>query len=154
MKNVEKFGKIWKLKHMMLRWRALTLGCGSVAGGGSSPPPGYVAVYVGPDRQRFVIRIRFLSLPAFSGLFRLAEGEYGFPSRNAGAFAFPCDPDFFEFILDALDQDEARYGDLTLEDFLLLFSDLSPSAAAANGSRHRNYTSCNSFSRLLSRTNA
>ncbi|KAG6501062.1 auxin-responsive protein SAUR50-like [Zingiber officinale] len=151
MKKLEGFRKIGQLKHVIRKWRSLTLGCGSVDDGGSTPPPGSLPVYVGPDQQRFVIPIRALKFPAVYGLLRLKEEQYAFPVRDVGCLVFPCDPDFFGFVLDTLNRDEARYGNMSLDAFVALFSDLSNSEAA-NDSPCRYSSSCNTFSRLLTRT--
>ncbi|URE34480.1 Auxin responsive protein [Musa troglodytarum] len=129
----------------MRRWRALSL---RRHGGEASQAEGFLAVYVGPDRRRFVIPTRFLNLPVFAALLQRAEEEYGFPP--AGGLALPCDPAFFRWVLDALDRDEPRLGSLSLEDFYTLFADLGAAAA----SPCREPVAYNGFSPLLPKTKA
>ncbi|XP_042386205.1 auxin-responsive protein SAUR23-like [Zingiber officinale] len=124
--KVEKIRQIVQLKQVVRRWRALSLR--RLVG---DPPPGFLAVYVGPDRQRFVIPTRFLNLPVFAAFLRSAEEEYGFPGPSPGGLALPGDPAFFRCVLDALHRDEARFGRFTLDAFLVLFADHGPAAAAA-----------------------
>ncbi|URE34478.1 Auxin responsive protein [Musa troglodytarum] len=149
MKKVEKIRQIVQLKQVMRRWRALSLRRhGGEAGSGRPVRSGFLAVYVGPDRRRFVIPTRFLNLPVFAALLQRAEEEYGFPP--AGGLALPCDPAFFRWVLDALDRDEPRLGSLSLEDFYTLFADLGAAAA----SPCREPVAYNGFSPLLPKTKA
>jgi SAUR family protein len=57
------------------------------------PPHGCLCVYVGPERQRFVIKIKILNHPLFKTLLEDVENEYGY--RNDGPLWFPCDVDLF-----------------------------------------------------------
>ncbi|CAL9167008.1 unnamed protein product [Musa hybrid cultivar] len=156
MKKVEKIRQIVQLKQVMRRWRALSLRrhggeankAEGEAGSGRPVRSGFLAVYVGPERRRFVIPTRFLNLPVFAALLQRAEEEYGFPP--AGGLAIPCDPAFFRWVLDALDRDEPRLGSLSLEDFYTLFADLG----AATASPCREPVAYNGFSPLLPKTKA
>ncbi|OIW00252.1 hypothetical protein TanjilG_27503 [Lupinus angustifolius] len=56
-------------------------------------PQGCLAVYVGPERQRFVIKIKHANHPLFKILLEAAENEYG--HRNDGPLWLPCDVDLF-----------------------------------------------------------
>ncbi|KAK7358673.1 hypothetical protein VNO77_00611 [Canavalia gladiata] len=56
-------------------------------------PHGSLCVYVGAERERFVIKIKTLNHPLFKTLLDGAEREYGY--RNDGPLWLPCDVDFF-----------------------------------------------------------
>ncbi|KAJ7295359.1 hypothetical protein O6H91_08G035100 [Diphasiastrum complanatum] len=60
-------------------------------------PKGCLAVYVGKDRQRFVIPITYLSHPLFASLLRLSEEEFDF--HHEGGLTLPCDVDRFEDVI-------------------------------------------------------
>ncbi|KAG6493840.1 auxin-responsive protein SAUR23-like [Zingiber officinale] len=145
--KVERVRQIAQLKQVMRRWRVLSLRRRLV----EDPPPGFLAVYVGDDRRRFVIPARFLNLPVFAALLQRAEEEYGFPGSAAGGLALPCDPAFFGCVLDALHLDEARFRNLPLDAFLVLFADRG---RAASSSPCRDSSSYNSFSPLLPKAKA
>lgn len=75
-----------------LRFRVTTQGCFSV--------------YVGSDRQRFVIRTEYVNHPLFKMLLEEAESEFGYNSK--GPLVLPCDVDFFLNLLMELASDEAH----------------------------------------------
>ncbi|XP_062115868.1 auxin-responsive protein SAUR76-like [Humulus lupulus] len=52
-------------------------------------PEGCFSVYVGPEKQRFVVRAEFANHPLFRMLLEDAELEYGFNSE--GPIVLPCD---------------------------------------------------------------
>ncbi|TKY60562.1 Auxin-responsive protein SAUR71 [Spatholobus suberectus] len=56
-------------------------------------PQGCLTVYVGPERERFVIKIKIANHPLFQALLDAAEREYGY--RNDGPLWLPCDVDLF-----------------------------------------------------------
>ncbi|KAH6789422.1 SAUR-like auxin-responsive protein family [Perilla frutescens var. frutescens] len=60
----------------------------------SNSPKGYIAVYVGDDRKRFVISVSFLNHPLFQDLLNQAEEEFGF-DHPTGGLTLPCREDFF-----------------------------------------------------------
>jgi SAUR family protein len=60
-------------------------------------PRGHLAVYVGQERQRFVIKTEYLHHPLFKKLLEEAEKEYGF--ENEGPLALPCQVAFFHSIM-------------------------------------------------------
>jgi SAUR family protein len=57
------------------------------------PPNGCLCVYVGSDKQRFVIKIKIFNHPLFKALLEDVENEYGY--RNDGPLWLPCDVDLF-----------------------------------------------------------
>ncbi|KAJ7543187.1 hypothetical protein O6H91_09G028900 [Diphasiastrum complanatum] len=60
-------------------------------------PKGCLAVYVGQDRQRFVIPIGYLSHALFASLLRLSEEEFHF--HHQGGLTLPCEIARFEDVL-------------------------------------------------------
>lgn len=60
-------------------------------------PEGCFSVYVGPQRQRFVIKTEFANHPLFKILLEDAESEYGY--ENQGPIMLPCDVDLFYKVL-------------------------------------------------------
>ncbi|XP_058734161.1 auxin-responsive protein SAUR71-like [Vicia villosa] len=57
------------------------------------PQHGCVCVYVGDERQRFIIKIKILNHPLFKSLLEDVENEYGY-GKN-GPLWLPCDVDMF-----------------------------------------------------------
>ncbi|CAO2181876.1 unnamed protein product [Urochloa humidicola] len=74
-------------------------GLSSGGGGGrASSPAGCFSVYVGPERERFVVRADCASHPLFRRLLDDAEREYGYAVQ--GPLALPaCDVDAFLDVL-------------------------------------------------------
>ncbi|CAN0880367.1 Protein SMALL AUXIN UP-REGULATED RNA 54 [Linum grandiflorum] len=60
-------------------------------------PKGFIAVYVGPRQQRFVIPTTCLSMPEFVVLMDKVAEEVGFESE--GGLHFPCEVEDFEEML-------------------------------------------------------
>ncbi|KAL1326627.1 hypothetical protein HN51_036751 [Arachis hypogaea] len=58
----------------------------------SAPPHGCFCVYVGEEKQRFVMKIKHANHPLFKALLDAAETEYGY--RN-GPLCLPCEVDLF-----------------------------------------------------------
>ncbi|CAA0816486.1 SAUR-like auxin-responsive protein family [Striga hermonthica] len=67
----------------------------------NNTPRGCFSVYVGPDKQRFVVRAESASHPLFRMLLEDAELEYGFES--GGPLLIPCEVDLFWRILAEMD---------------------------------------------------
>ncbi|KAF7838962.1 auxin-responsive protein SAUR32 [Senna tora] len=65
-------------------------------------PEGCFSVYVGPERQRFVIRAEYANHPLFKMLLEEAESEYGYSSQ--GPLTLPCDVHFFYKVLIEMDR--------------------------------------------------
>ncbi|KAI4343425.1 hypothetical protein L6164_010773 [Bauhinia variegata] len=64
-------------------------------------PQGCFSVYVGPEKQRFVIKTEYANHPLFRILLEEAELEYGYNSQ--GPLALPCDVDLFCKVLMEMD---------------------------------------------------
>ncbi|PWA86700.1 auxin-responsive protein SAUR36 [Artemisia annua] len=65
-------------------------------------PIGCFSVYVGPEKQRFVIKAKHASHPLFKELLEEAELEYGYQSD--GPLELPCDVDYFSKVVLEMDQ--------------------------------------------------
>ncbi|OIT33775.1 PREDICTED: auxin-responsive protein SAUR36-like [Nicotiana attenuata] len=63
----------------------------------SDVPAGHVAVTVGTNCKRYVVRTTYLNHPVFKKLLSQAEEEYGF--KNSGPLAITCDETSFEELL-------------------------------------------------------
>ncbi|CAO2172595.1 unnamed protein product [Urochloa humidicola] len=70
----------------------------SAGGGVRASPAGCFSVYVGPERERFVVRADCANHPLFRRLLDDAEREYGYAAQ--GPLALPgCDVDAFLDVL-------------------------------------------------------
>lgn len=63
----------------------------------TTTPRGYLAMYVGEERRRFLVKTELLNHPLFSILLEKAEEEFGFDHK--GPLSIPCDIALFEHIL-------------------------------------------------------
>ncbi|XP_021689444.2 auxin-induced protein 6B [Hevea brasiliensis] len=115
------------LKQFIKQWKRAALlspsQYSSNSGSSRHIPSGFLAVYVGQNRMRFLIPVRFLHLPIFIALLEKAEEEYGF--KFSGGIVLPCEVDLFKQVLRFLDKDEKKYGRLRVNEFLKLISDSS-----------------------------
>ncbi|KAL3751946.1 hypothetical protein ACJRO7_012724 [Eucalyptus globulus] len=76
-------------------------------------PEGCFSVYVGPGKQKFVIKTEYANHPLFKALLDEAEAEYGYSS--GGPIELPCDVAVFCRVLmemDSADDDGGRVGGL------------------------------------------
>ncbi|KAL0447270.1 UNVERIFIED_CONTAM: hypothetical protein Slati_1854900 [Sesamum latifolium] len=64
-------------------------------------PEGCFSIYVGPQKQRFVIKTEYVNHRLFRGLLEEAESEYGYSSE--GPLLLPCEVDRFLGVLDQMD---------------------------------------------------
>ncbi|XP_011036123.1 PREDICTED: uncharacterized protein LOC105133729 [Populus euphratica] len=64
-------------------------------------PEGCFSVYVGPQKQRFVIKAEYANHPLFKMLLEEVESEYGYTSE--GPLTLPCDVDIFYKVLMAVE---------------------------------------------------
>ncbi|KAK6805893.1 hypothetical protein RDI58_003678 [Solanum bulbocastanum] len=97
--EIGKFNKIRcivRISQMLRQWkkRAISSSSKRIA---SDIPAGHVAISVGSNSRRFVVRAKYLNHPIFRKLLTQAEEEYGF--SNHGTLAIPCDEFLFEEIL-------------------------------------------------------
>ncbi|KAK9751192.1 hypothetical protein RND81_02G249000 [Saponaria officinalis] len=70
---------------------------------GAATPKGCLSVYVGPERERFVLKVESTNHPLFKMLLEEAEMEYGYNSN--GPLVLPCDVDVFVKVLYDMDAD-------------------------------------------------
>ncbi|KAL8543179.1 hypothetical protein ACS0TY_003906 [Phlomoides rotata] len=82
---------IVRIRQMLLSWR-------KKASSPADVPTGHVAICVGANYRRFIVRATYLNHPIFRRLLSLAEEEYGFGDYT-GPLAIPCDESLFEEIL-------------------------------------------------------
>lgn len=71
-------------------------------------PEGCFSIYVGVQRQRFVIKTSCINHPLFKMLLEEAELEYG--HNSTGPLVLPCDVEVFYKVLAEMDDDEIRPG--------------------------------------------
>ncbi|XP_030541944.1 auxin-responsive protein SAUR32-like [Rhodamnia argentea] len=67
-------------------------------------PEGCFSVYVGPGRQKFVIKTEYANHPLFKALLDEAEAEYGYSS--GGPIELPCDVAVFYQVLMEIGSDD------------------------------------------------
>ncbi|XP_050383603.1 indole-3-acetic acid-induced protein ARG7 [Argentina anserina] len=84
---------------------------GSDVEGGNSPtaktPTGFLAVYVGEERQRYVVPTSFLSHPLFKMLLEKAYNEFGFQQRSG--LVVPCSVSAFEDVVTAVECSNGQF---------------------------------------------
>ncbi|KAM1721025.1 hypothetical protein ACFX12_022611 [Malus domestica] len=157
MKKVEKIRQIVRLKQLVMRWKLTSLRRRSVLSNNDSDgsnrriPSGFLAVYVGSERIRFVIPARFVNLPVFVGLLNKAEEEFGFQCN--GGLVLPCEVVFFKEILMLLERDESRFGRLGLEEFWKVVSEVGLVDSCKNSATNAaaKNSGCHAFTPLLQR---
>ncbi|PIN07276.1 hypothetical protein CDL12_20154 [Handroanthus impetiginosus] len=83
----------------------------------STTPTGTFVVYVGEDRQRFVVPTSYLSHPLFKILLEKASNEFGFDQRNG--LVVPCSVTAFQEVVSAVECCNGKFdfGDL-VEEFI------------------------------------
>ena len=60
-------------------------------------PRGYLSLYVGEERKRFLVKASMVNHPLFAILLEKAKEEFGFDQE--GPITIPCDIAFFEHIV-------------------------------------------------------
>ncbi|CDP07418.1 unnamed protein product [Coffea canephora] len=117
MSGCSKIRYIVRLRQMLRRWRKKASMTAKRLP--SDIPAGHVAVTVGTDCKRFVVRATYLNHPLFKKLLLQAEEEYGF--TNSGPLAIPCDESLFEEVLRYLSLSESTHSNsarfMNLEEF-------------------------------------
>ncbi|XP_004290367.1 PREDICTED: auxin-induced protein 10A5 [Fragaria vesca subsp. vesca] len=115
MSKSNKLRRIVRIRQMLQRWHKKAH---LKAASPSDVPAGHVAVCVGSNGRRFIVRATYLNHPIFKKLLVQAEEEYGF-ANQPGPLTIPCDESFFEEVLQVLSRSESagRSGRfLSLED--------------------------------------
>jgi SAUR family protein len=82
----------------------------------SDVPEGYLAVYVGRERRRFIIPTSYLSRPVFRTLLDRAEEEFGFDHQ--GGLTIPCEVSVFTQVLRVLGRNDPAGQNLNLDELL------------------------------------
>ncbi|KAK4726124.1 hypothetical protein R3W88_031041 [Solanum pinnatisectum] len=100
MSSCIKIRHIVKLRQMLQRWRKKAATTSSHRHVPNDVPTGHVAVTVGPNCKRFIVRATYLNHPMFKNLLSQTEEEYGF--TNSGPLVIPCDEYLFEELLRCL----------------------------------------------------
>ncbi|KAK1404709.1 Auxin-induced protein 15A [Heracleum sosnowskyi] len=67
----------------------------------TSTPTGFLAVYVGEERKRFVVPTGYLSHPLFKMLLEKAYNEFGFKQTNG--LVVPCSVAAFQGVINAVE---------------------------------------------------
>ncbi|KAK1434826.1 hypothetical protein QVD17_00580 [Tagetes erecta] len=120
-KRNNKITQIVRLKHLMQRWRHRCTTTHSDSHRRCIPSAGSLAVYVGPERHRFIIPTRLVNLPVFSSLLNKAEEEFGF--QTSGGLIIPCDVNFFQWLLNVLNRNQnGSFSTLDLDDLTAMFA--------------------------------
>lgn len=83
-------------------------------------PQGYLAVYVGTERKRFVINTEYLSHQLFKELLKKSEEEFGFDHQ--GGLTIACEPVVFEHLLWLLGTNSRIATTIQLQELLDLFA--------------------------------
>lgn len=90
-----------RLRSLSNNWDSDEDGCASPEPP-SDVPKGYIPVYVGPEKRRFVIPTSYLGLPVFKVLLEKAEEEFGFDHQ--GALTIPCEIETFKYMLQIMER--------------------------------------------------
>ncbi|KAF7059764.1 hypothetical protein CFC21_066628 [Triticum aestivum] len=70
----------------------------------NKPTEGCFSVYVGADRQRYVVRTECLSHPLFQALLEEAEEAFGY--ADAGPLELPCNTEAFAKVLEKIEEEK------------------------------------------------
>ncbi|KAF7818801.1 auxin-responsive protein SAUR15 [Senna tora] len=70
-------------------------------------PTGFFALYVGEERQRYVVPTAYLSHPLFKILLEKVYDEYGFDQRSA--LVIPCSVSTFQEVLNAIECSNGKF---------------------------------------------
>ncbi|PHT46393.1 hypothetical protein CQW23_15551 [Capsicum baccatum] len=71
-------------------------------------PQGCFCVYVGPEKEKFIVKAKYANHPLFKMLLEDAEMEYGYSSQ--GPILLPCDVDLFYKVLGQMDSEKEING--------------------------------------------
>ncbi|KAF7066471.1 hypothetical protein CFC21_072456 [Triticum aestivum] len=70
----------------------------------NKPAEGCFSVYVGADRQRYVVRMECLNHPLFQALLEEAEEAFGY--ADAGPLELPCNTEAFAKVLEKIGEEK------------------------------------------------
>ncbi|KAH7287758.1 hypothetical protein KP509_32G072700 [Ceratopteris richardii] len=118
------------------------------ASGSARVPPGHLAVYVGVEKQRFVIKTSLLYHPLFKALLRKAEKEMGFDYK--GGLSIPCEAGEFRRLLLLMERkDVVEKGTANRLKVLPLHDNKKPHALIATQESHSDRCQTDRFHGLL-----
>ncbi|KAI5080248.1 hypothetical protein GOP47_0005727 [Adiantum capillus-veneris] len=72
-----------------------------------STPKGYLAVYVGEEKKRFLVKASLVNHPLFGVLLEKAKEQFGFEQK--GPLNIPCEIAFFEHVMLLVESDDSFY---------------------------------------------
>ncbi|BAT96052.1 hypothetical protein LR48_Vigan277s001300 [Vigna angularis] len=75
--------------------------------GSGVTPTGFLALYVGDERQRYVVPTSYLSHPLFKMLLEKAYNEFGFAQRNG--LVVPCTASTFQEVVNAIECNNGKF---------------------------------------------
>ncbi|XP_055827618.1 auxin-responsive protein SAUR71-like [Solanum dulcamara] len=115
-------------------------------------PEGCFWVYVGPNKERFVVKTKYANHPLFKMLLEDAEKEYGY-SYSQGPILLPCDVDIFYKVLAEMVNNKEIDDSVVCGSCSPLFS---PSRRLGNSQMAKGYGSYKSLTppRLFKRLNS
>lgn len=93
-----------------------------------STPKGYVAIYVGEERKRFLVKARMVNHPLFGVLLEKAREEFGFQQK--GPLTIPCEIAFFQHIMLLVESNDPFYRTADHSTVMLHFNKMVPTTAA------------------------
>ncbi|CAN4099160.1 unnamed protein product [Withania somnifera] len=99
-------------------------------------PQGCFYVYVGPQKEKFIIKAEYANHPLFKMLLEDAEMEYGYSSQ--GPILLPCDVGLFHKVLGQMDSEKEINGPGC---GLASCSPFSPARRSGNGEMGNGYGS-------------
>lgn len=73
----------------------------------STTPTGFFALYVGEERQRYVVPTSYVSHPLFKMLLEKAYNEFGFGQRNG--LVVPCSVSTFQEVVNAIECNNGKF---------------------------------------------
>ncbi|KAK7244882.1 hypothetical protein RIF29_39711 [Crotalaria pallida] len=69
--------------------------------------PGFFALYVGEEHQRYVVPTSYLSHPLFKMLLEKASNEFGFEQRNG--LVIPCSVSTFQEVVNVIECNNGKF---------------------------------------------
>jgi SAUR family protein len=75
------------------------------------PAEGCFSVYVGAERQRYVVRTECVNHPLFRALLEEAEEEFGYAA--SGPLELPCGTEAFTMVLEQIEEEKQRAAGLS-----------------------------------------
>ncbi|KAI4348948.1 hypothetical protein L6164_009608 [Bauhinia variegata] len=73
----------------------------------NTTPTGFFAIYVGEERQRYVVPTSYLSHPLFKILLEKAYDEFGFDQKNG--LVVPCTVSTFQEVVNAIECSNGQF---------------------------------------------